>query len=160
MRAWRWIAWMSCIGSLAVGCGGGSSAQGVASKPTPKGQPVAAKAAPPALPAVKPRIPEPGPPLPPLAYEAKGRRDPFVPVQVVQEKAGLDVSTLKLVGIINGRQLLALVEAPNGLGYILKPGDVLGDGHVSGLTTDSVTFVIGGRSSPQETSVTLRLPGD
>lgn len=166
MRTSRWVVWISIVGSLALACTGGPPAPAVASKGAPAGppaaaQPVAAKAAPkPALPAVKPRIPEPGPPLAPLAYEVKGRRDPFTKVELPKDKPGLDLSTYKLVGVISGRSLLALVETAGGLGYILKPGDSLGNGHVTDVRPDSVTFAVGGQSSPRETSVTLRLAGN
>jgi hypothetical protein len=162
MRGWRWLVWTSTIGSLAVGCGGGPSAPGAATKVNPGAQPAAAKVAAqkPALPTVKPRIPAPGPPLPPLTYEPRGRRDPFTPVELPKDKPGLDVSTLKLVGIISGRDLLALVEGPGGLGYILKPGDRLGNGHVSEISAGSVTFAVTGQRSPHEARVTLRLGRD
>jgi hypothetical protein len=163
MKGWRWLVWTSTVSSLAMACGGGPSAPGAANKVAPGGQPAAAKAAAqkPALPTVKPKISEPGPPLPPLTYEAKGRRDPFVPVQLPKEQTGgLDVSTLKLVGIISGRQLLALVEAPNGLGYVLKPGDGLGNGHLTEIGAESITFAVGGRQSPRESSLTLKLRRD
>ena len=107
-----------------------------------------------------PRIPEPGPPLPPLAYEARGRRDPFAPVQVAKEKTGLEVGTVKLVGIISGSRPLALAETPDGLGYILKQGDVLGNGRVTEVTANSVTFAISGRAAQRETSLTLRIGRD
>ena len=106
------------------------------------------------------RTPEPGPPLPPLVYEARGRRDPFAPVQVVTEKTGLEVGTVKLVGIISGSKPLALAETPDGLGYILKQGDVLGNGRVTEVTANSVTFAISGRAAQRETSLTLRIGRD
>jgi hypothetical protein len=118
----------------------------------------AAPTAKPAAPAVLPRVPEPGPPLPPLQYDARGRRDPFAPVPVAKEKkASLDVAGTKLVGIIQGQQLLALLEAPDGLGYILKPGDVLGNGRVTDVTQRSVTFAVAGQADQRQTSMTLRL---
>ena len=113
-----------------------------------------------AAPTVMPRTPEPGPPLPPLVYEARGRRDPFAPVQVVTEKTGLEVGTVKLVGIISGSKPLALAETPDGLGYILKQGDVLGNGRVTEVTAHSVTFAISGRAAQRETSLTLRIGRD
>jgi Tfp pilus assembly protein PilP len=78
-------------------------------------------------------------------------------VSVAVEKSGLDVATTKLVGIIQGQQLLALVEAPDGLGYILKPGDVLGNGRITDITANSVTFAVAGRAGQRETSLTLKL---
>lgn len=157
------VAWLS-LALLATGCGGG----------TPSGQsPTAAAPAAPAVqapspgpaarPAVMPKEPPAGPPLSPLAYDAKGRRDPFTPVLLAKEKAGgLSVTAVKLVGVIRGRTLLALVEAPDGLGYILKPGDTLGDGRVTDVTPNSVTFAVTGRAAQvqQSTTLTLRLAAD
>jgi hypothetical protein len=112
---------------------------------------------------VLPKVPEPGPTLAPKGYEVKGRRDPFVPVSQVKPsnpgKGGIDVSTFRLVGVISGRNLLALVEAPGGIGYILKTGDVIGDGRVADVTPTSVTFAV--NDDGQRTgSVTLKLKTD
>jgi hypothetical protein len=149
-------------GCLAVSCGGGPSVPAPPTKIALAEQPEASKVVvqKPAPPAVAPKMPEAGPPLPPTTYESKGRRDPFRPVDVAKEKPGLEVSTVKLVGIISGRRLLALVESPNGLGYIVKPGDVLGNGHVTDVTPDSVTFAVTASSGPREASLTLRLARD
>ncbi len=159
MKPRRWVAGALVVGAVAAGCGGAPPVPAVANKlamaaergsgagPAPK----------PPTPAVMPRAPEPGPPLPPLSYEAKGRRDPFAPVPLATDKSGLDVSSTRLVGVIQGRQLLALVEAPDGLGYILRPGDMLGNGRVTDITASSVTFTVAGRAGQRETSLTLRL---
>ena len=74
--------------------------------------------------------------------------------------AGLEVGTVKLVGIISGSKPLALAETPDGLGYILKQGDVLGNGRVTEVTAHSVTFAISGRAAQRETSLTLRIGRD
>lgn len=111
-------------------------------------------------PAALPKEPPAGPPLAPLNYDAKGRRDPFVPVSLVKEKAGLSVTSLKLAGVIRGRTLLALVESPDGLGYILKSGDSLGDGRVTDITQSSVTFAVAAKPGQAPTTATLRLAQD
>ena len=162
MKAWRWALGTLAAGSLAAGCGGGSPAPPAANKVALGEQPVAAQAAPQKSPAptVMPKTPEPGPQLPPLAYEARGRRDPFAPVRVATEKTGLEVGTVKLVGIISGITPLALAETPDGLDYILKQGDVLGNGRVTEVTANSVTFAISGRAAQRETSLTLRIGRD
>jgi len=99
--------------------------------------------------------------LPPLSYDAKGRRDPFTPIVLAKDKPmGLSITTLKLAGVIRGRTLLALVEAPDGLGYILKPGDMLGDGRVIEITQDAVTFAVSARAGQATTTATLRLAQD
>jgi len=85
--------------------------------------------------------------LPP-SYDPAGRRDPFRSLiesfdeketakiaprqQVCDPKRkrefleSFDVSSLALVGIINSRNNLALIETPNGKGYILKKGMYIG----------------------------------
>ena len=76
-----------------------------------------------------------------------------------KDNAGLSVSAVKLAGVVGGRGgLMALVEAPDGIGYILKPGDALGDGRVTGITPTSVTFAVTARGSQSASSLTLRLP--
>jgi len=155
-----WMLGALALGSVAAGCGGSPSAPAVAGKvAVAEAQgPAAAPTPKPPMPAVAPRIPEAGPPLPPLSYEGKGRRDPFAPITPAVEKSrGIDVSTLKLAGIIEGRQPLALVDAPGGLGYILKPGDMLGNGRVTDIARGTVTFAVAGRAGERDASVTLRL---
>ena len=56
------------------------------------------------------------------------------------------MASIKLVGVVQGSQgPLALVETPDGLGYIVKPGDVVGDGKVTEIGRDSVTFQLARR---------------
>lgn len=135
--------------ALVAGCGGGTP-------PTPP--PVAVAPATP-TPVVRPKEPDAGKTLQPIAYEPKGRRDPFTPIFLGKDNAGLSVSAVKLTGIVGGPAgLTALVEAPDGIGYILKPGDALGDGRVTGITPNSVTFAVSARGSHSASSLTLRLP--
>jgi hypothetical protein len=149
------------IAALAAGCGGGAPPP--PAPPTPAGTGTAAPsgasaAAQPAAPAVAPKEPQAGPPLPPATYDAKGRRDPFTPVTIAREAGSLNVSTARLVGLVQGRSgPMALVEAPDGIGYILKVGDALGDGRVTTITATSVTFAVTARGAQKSTSVTLRL---
>ena len=139
---------LGTAGAVLVGCGGGAP-------PTP---PPAAVAPAPA-PVVRPKEPDTGKALPPIAYEPKGRRDPFTPIFLGKDNAALSVSAVKLTGVVGGpSSLLALVEAPDGIGYILKPGDALGDGRVTGITPNSVTFAVSARGSQSASSLTLRLP--
>jgi Tfp pilus assembly protein PilP len=101
-------------------------------------------------------------PLPPIAYEPRQRRDPFKPPPppppvVDTAKRGPAFDTFKLVGVISGASgPLALVEGADGLGYILKTGDVLGEGRVTQITENSVQFAVAA-SGGGTTSVTLRL---
>jgi hypothetical protein len=92
------------------------------------------------------------------AYEAKGRRDPFVPLDVTGGPRGLEVATTKLTGIVRGaRTTLALVEAQDGIGYILKPGDTLGDGRLLEIGADTAVFAVVARPGAQANRVVLKL---
>jgi len=159
VRRLRWTAAVGLLGLLS-GCGG-SPPPPPAPAPAQSAQ-ASAPAAP--KPAVTPREPDVKP-FPPIAYQPKGRRDPFrPPVKEVQEKGGpggLTTASLKLVGIVQGREsLLALVEGADGLGYILKPGDQIGDGRVAEIGPDSVTFTVSGRPGQPPTRTVLKLRTD
>lgn len=139
------------VATMVAGCGG--------SAPPPPPAAVAPAAPPTAAPVVRPKEPEQGKALPSIAYEPKGRRDPFTPIFLGKDNVGLSVSAVKLTGVVGGGgALMALVEAPDGIGYILKPGDALGDGRVTGITPTSVTFAVQARGSQSASSLTLRLP--
>lgn len=125
----------------------------------PAAQTPPAPATPP-RPLIAPREPDPGPALPPMTYEAKARRDPFSPVVIASGGKGLTIGSAKLVGIISGPQPLALVETPEGIGYILKAGDTLGDGRVTEIGADSVSFAVSPKPGEKAGSVTLRLRTD
>ncbi len=89
-------------------------------------------------------------------YDAKGKIDPFVSFVKIREyelmqaakkakiekKAAtpletVDVRSLKLIGIINkeGGDSLAMVELPDGKGYLIRPGMTIGlyDGVVTSI---------------------------
>ena len=101
------------------------------------------------------------PPLAQKAYEVKGRRDPFRSLGATEGPKGLTVASVKLVGIVQGRGgPLALVETPDGLGYILHGGDLIGDGKVFEIGSDSVTFNVTGRPGEAPSRVVLRLKTD
>jgi len=147
---------------LVGGCGGSGSP---AAPPTVNAASIPSRPAPPpaartAAAALMPKEPAPGAELPPLTYEAKGRRDPFATTSTAQERPGLSVTGMKLGGVVQGSTPLALVEASDGIGYILKPGDVLGDGRVTEITSSSVSFALAGKPGESPTTVTLRLGGD
>ena len=94
-------------------------------------------------------------------YEAKGRRDPFENLEVREGASGPTLASAKLTGIVRGSSgPLALVETSDGLGYILKPGDTLGDGRVLEIGSDSVVFRIAVRTGSTTDRVVLKLPGD
>ena len=129
----------------------GCSDSGTPGPPLPP-RPVASAAKP------APPAPPPAPATPPYVYEAKGRRDLFRPLikprvetARVRPKTGLaalDVKELKLAGIIwGGRGYFALVEAPNGSGYVVRLNDTVGeDARVAKITPDAVMFEV--RTSP------------
>ena len=131
--------------------------------PQPPKPAAVTQAAPPAQPPAPAAAPfkEPEsspPPLPPKAYEAGGRRDPFRPLIATEGTKGLTVTSAKLVGIVQGRQgPLALIETTDGLGYIVKTGDVIGDGRVVEIGRDNVTFAVAARPGQAPSRVTLQL---
>jgi Tfp pilus assembly protein PilP len=94
-------------------------------------------------------------------YEAKGRRDPFEVYEVREGSGGLMVSSTRLTGIVrNARSALALLEAPDGIGYIVRPGDTLGDGTLTDIGLDSVVFAVAAKPGAPATRVVLRLLGN
>jgi Tfp pilus assembly protein PilP len=111
---------------------------------------------------VVPKEPDAGPPLPPATYDARQRRDPFAPLVVTEGATkGLTVASVKLTGVILGGQSpLGLVEAPDGIGYILKLGDMLGNGRVVEIGKDTISFAVAGRPGQPASTVTLRLRTD
>ncbi len=145
-----------CLGAITAvialgftGCSGGETPS-----PTAPARPPQEASARPATPAPIPTPAIPAPP--PFVYEAKGRRDPFRPLiapRLVEPKtrpktglAALEVNQLKLAGIIwEQRGFLALVEAPNGAGYVLRPNDIIGgDARVAKITPEAITFEVKG----------------
>jgi hypothetical protein len=160
------IAFLALGGMCAVlaACGGSPPA------PTPSAtKPTAAPSAPAAVASVQPgQTGQPGAPLVPPApvipggdvpkYDDKGRKDPFNEVQLSSTTGGLVVATTKLTGIVRGpRSTLALLETQEGIGYILKPGDTLGDGRLMEIGADNVVFTVGPKAGTPAQRVVLRL---
>jgi hypothetical protein len=142
--------------------------------PAPPAKPVAAApSAPASAPAAKPVTPAPAPgavqpaPLVPVptvpqgsgtAYDPKGRRDPFLALDLTGGPKGLEVSQTKLTGIVrSARTTLALVETQEGIGYILKPGDTLGDGRLMEIGADNVVFAVAAKPGSSTNRVVLKL---
>ena len=50
------------------------------------------------------------------------------------------------------------MEAPDGIGYILRPGDTLGDGKLMDIGLDNVVFAVAAKPGVPATRVVLRLP--
>ena len=151
---------------------------GNAAPPPPPPAPPKPMAAPPQAPqpgaqtpgAAMPGAPTPGtttaagenvPPDPSAAvpkYQSRGRRDPFETLEVREGSGGLTVAATRLTGIIrSNRSALALIEAPDGIGYILKPGDTLGDGRLLEIGSDSVVFAVTAKAGAPSNRVVLKL---
>lgn len=156
MNARRTLVTSLGLATVLTACGGSPPSPAQAPKPPVAAAPPAASARPAAAGATS-AIPEQvGPEIP--KYEVKGRRDPFVTLEV---KAGVGsaVASARLTGIVrSARSTLALVETPEGLGYILKPGDTLGDGRLLEIGSDSVVFQVTPKpGSPTTNRVVLKL---
>jgi len=96
-----------------------------------------------------------GPEIP--KYQARGRRDPFEPLGV-REGVRSPVASARLTGIVRSdRTTLALVETPEGIGYILRLGDTLGDGRLLEIGSDSVVFQVTLKQGAPTNRVVLRL---
>jgi len=135
--------------ALTVAICGSAPAQAPTSQPTtPAGSPPAL-AAPSATAGATP------------AYERKGRRDPFEPVEALQQDmTSPTVASARLKGIVRGRTSRALVETPDGVGYILKIGDMLAEGRLIEIGVDSVVFSVPARRGSTTDRIVLRMPDD
>ena len=114
---------------------------------------------PPAAPTTaKPVNPADAPPAPPqnYAYSAEGRRDPFVTLinrgttgqkgsaQGVRAEGinGILVEEVVVKGIVQTRGAwVAMIAAPSGRTYSVRPGDRLMDGNVRTITAQSVVLL-------------------
>jgi hypothetical protein len=141
--------------TLLGGCGNPPAPPPVVVTPIPARPVAAARPVPVAPPVVNPlegsedNIPK---------YEPNGRRDPFEVYQVRGGSEGLTVASTRLTGIVrNSGSALALVEAPDGIGYILRPGDTLGDGRLMDIGLDNVVFAVVAKPGAPTTRVVLKL---
>lgn len=158
----RLTASLGVVSALAMlaGCGGSTPPALAPPPPKPVTQPAKPTPAVPAPAALATAAAEPAAPAA-QKYERKGRRDPFVTLETRGGAGGPTVAAAKLTGIVRGaRGLLALVETADGLGYILKPGDTLGDGRLIEIGQDNVVFSIVPKPGSTTNRVVLRLPGD
>jgi hypothetical protein len=138
---------------IAVAACSGSPAPAPSTQPAPAAtpRPAAAIAPPPAT------LVAGAPPT----YERKGRRDPFQPIEIVQDvEIKLAVASARLTGIVRGSATLALVEMPDGMGYIMQPGDTLAEGRLIEIGTDNVVFSVPSRKGSRTSRLFLRLPSD
>lgn len=117
-----------------------------AAKPTRNKVAKAPKPAKPVETALNPDAPKEG-------EERSGRRDPFESLVARQQaqsnagknlppgKAGLQVSTLRLDGIVKAPNgMIAVVTNPQARTYFLREGDQLYDGRVEKIAMDGVSF--------------------
>ena len=149
MTVARSLIWSAGVIATLTACGGAPAGPEVLpQKPAAPGQPVASVVVPP------PAMPE----SPRVGYDRKGRRDPFEVLEVRQGAKGVTVSSAKLTGIVRGNgSPLALVETPEGLGYILRTGDTLGDGRLLEIGQDTVVFGVVPAPGENANRVVLRL---
>ena len=147
MRVYRVMLSSIGLATLLGACG--------SSQPTPPAPKPAAAAAPAAA---APSVPAPEEKVAVPKYDPRGRRDPFETLEVREGTGGLTVASTKLTGIVrSNRAALALVEAPDGIGYILKPGDTLGDGRLLEIGSDSVVFTVTSKAGAPTNRVVLKL---
>jgi Tfp pilus assembly protein PilP len=131
----------------------------------------AAKA--PVRPAAKKAEKAPGAPAPAESEVKQARRDPFESLVGRQKsqadaaknlppgKAGLQVSTLRLDGIVRAPNgMIAVVSNPQARTYFLREGDHLYDGTVEKISMDGVSFHEEGKDAfgkPMERQVNKRI---
>jgi hypothetical protein len=70
---------------------------------------------------------------------------------------GLTVATTKLTGIVRGQSTLALLETTDGIGYILRTGDTLGDGRLVEIGADNVVFAVAAKAGAPPSRLVLKL---
>ena len=139
-----------------------------AAKPTAKPAKKAAK--PPVKVVEKPATPGGAPPAATESEVKTARRDPFESLTGRQSKAaavlppgkaGLQVSTLRLDGIVRAPNgMIAVVSNPQARTYFLREGDHLYDGSVEKITMDGVSFHEEGKDAfgkPVERQVNKRI---
>ena len=149
------------------------AACGSKSRPPPPSSAAARPAA--GAPAAEPA--KPGPAEPEYAYTSVGKRDPFRSFLAELDAATRPATTrcstplgrfeleqLKLVAVVTGLDdPMAMVEAPNGIGYSLKRGACVGrnGGVVSAVRTGEVVvaeWTIRADGTRDRTQTILRLP--
>ena len=142
--------------------------------------PALAPAAPAATPPAMTTATAPGTPTPPVdsaegySYDPKSRRDPFQSLTKMIKTASLQsqmpplqrvqISDMKLLGIMwGGYGYFGLIQTPDGKGYTVKEGMLLGtnNGVIKTITDKAIivaepTIDIAGRKSTKEVEILLR----
>jgi Tfp pilus assembly protein PilP len=92
-------------------------------------------------------------PSEPYAYQAAGRRDPFLSLlatgaapRVILTRgdgmAGILVNEISVRGVMESRgTLIAMIQAPDGKSHIVRPGDRFVDGTVKAITPEGLVIV-------------------
>ena len=103
----------------------------------------------------------------PAASAQPTRRDPFVPLvtkpkpESPEAKETIPLAKIKLVGIVWDRERTrAMVETPDGLGYVLKENDEVFGGKVVAIQRDRVRLLVkedGEAGKPATRTIELRL---
>jgi len=93
-------------------------------------------------------------------YQALERMDPFKPlvgVTLKEEEREIDLSTLKLVGILRGNKgNAALFEGSDGRAYFIREKDKVRGGYVKAITSNEVIVEITAYGTPIEVKYSLR----
>jgi len=93
-------------------------------------------------------------------YQAFERPDPFKPlvgVTLKEEEKEIDLSTLKLVGILKGNKgNAALFEGSDGRAYFVREKDKVRGGYVKAITSNEVIVEITAYGTPIEVRYSLR----
>jgi Tfp pilus assembly protein PilP len=94
---------------------------------------------------------EQGPAAAPYAYDAQGRRDPFVSLvargtgertsRSATGPGGLLIGEITVKGIVRDRSgFIAMIQGPDTKTFIVRSGEKLLDGAVKAITADTVVF--------------------
>jgi type IV pilus assembly protein PilP len=160
---------LAALGAAVAACGG--------SKPPPRpaastvaAAPAAAQAPAPAAEAKKPSEPE-------WSYSSAGKRDPFRTFLADLEKAQgalttrcatplgrFELEQLKIVAVVTGLEdPVAMVEAPNGVGYSVRRGACIGKngGVVASIRSGEIVvteWAVRADGARDKTQTVLRLP--
>ena len=156
---------LSLAAALALAaCGSNPPPRPVAKAPAPAAAPVAA-------------APAPAPATPEWSYSSVGKRDPFrsflaeieTSAQAVQSRCAtplgrFELEQLKLAAVITGLEdPVAMVQAPNGIGYMVRRGACIGKngGTVAAVRSGEVVvseWAIRADGTRDRTQTVLKLP--
>ena len=160
---------LALAAALAAGCGGSP-------KPAPRPAPAPVAAAPqPAAPAPEPA--KPPEKAPEWSYSSVGKRDPFRSyLSELSKQSGalatrcatplgrFELEQLKLVAVVTGLENpVAMVQAPNGVGYSLRRGACIGKngGTVAAVRSGEVIiaeWAVRADGTRDRTQTVMRLP--